>query len=148
MEQISFTVPTEGQGNPKGNLCDHTFVFFWVLCAHIYVPVKRQKLLFPSRWESVKVTPSCPTLCNPIESTVHGNLQARILEWVAIPFSRGSSQPRDPSQVSCIAGRLYQLSHQEYQKWPYIDAPATVSLLREDVFFFFFKLRMVPWSCQ
>ena len=53
MEQISFTVPTEGQGNPKGNLCDHTFVFFWVLCAHIYVPVKRQKLLFPSRWESV-----------------------------------------------------------------------------------------------
>ena len=43
---------------------------------------------------------------------VQGILQARILEWVAFPFSRGSSQPRDWTQVSCIAGRfLYQLSH-------------------------------------
>ena len=38
--------------------------------------------------------------------TVHGILQARILEWVAIPFSRGSSQPRDQTQVSLIAGRF------------------------------------------
>ena len=44
--------------------------------------------------------------------TVHGILQARILEWVAFPFSRGSSQPRDQTQVFCIAsGILYQLSH-------------------------------------
>ena len=43
----------------------------------------------------VKVTQSCLTLCNPMDYTVHGILQARILEWVAIPFSRGSSQPRD-----------------------------------------------------
>ena len=43
---------------------------------------------------------------------VHGILQARILEWVAIPFSRGSSQFRDQPWVSCIAGRLYCLSHQ------------------------------------
>ena len=42
---------------------------------------------------SVKVAQSCPTLCNPIDYTVHGILQARILEWAAIPFSRGSSQP-------------------------------------------------------
>ena len=39
--------------------------------------------------------------------TVHGILQARILEWVASPFSRGSSQPRDRTQVSCIAGRFF-----------------------------------------
>ena len=39
--------------------------------------------------------------------TVHGILQARILEWVAIPFSKGSSQPRDQTQVSCIAGRFF-----------------------------------------
>ena len=39
--------------------------------------------------------------------TVHGILQARILEWVAIPFSRGSSQPRDWTQVSCLAGRFF-----------------------------------------
>ena len=40
-------------------------------------------------------------------SSVHGILQERILEWVAIPFSRGSSQPRDQTQVSCIAGRFF-----------------------------------------
>ena len=43
----------------------------------------------------VKVAQSCLILCNPMDYTVHGILQARILEWVAIPFSRGSSQPRD-----------------------------------------------------
>ena len=48
----------------------------------------------------VKVTQSCPTLCDPMDYTVHGILQARILEWVAIPFFRGSSQPRDRTQVS------------------------------------------------
>ena len=43
----------------------------------------------------VKVTQSCLTLYNPVDYTVHGILQASILEWVAFPFSRGSSQPRD-----------------------------------------------------
>ena len=43
----------------------------------------------------VKVAQSCPAPCNPMDYTVHGILQARILEWVAIPCSRGSSQPRD-----------------------------------------------------
>ena len=43
----------------------------------------------------VKVTQSCPTLCDPMDYTVHEILQARILEWVAVPFSWGSSQPRD-----------------------------------------------------
>ena len=40
---------------------------------------------------------SCPTLCDPMDYTVHGILQARILEWVDFPFSRGSSQPRSPA---------------------------------------------------
>ena len=58
------------------------------------------------------VTQSCPTLCDPVDcsppgSSVHGILQARILEWV--PFSRGSSKPRDWTQVSCIAGRRFNL---------------------------------------
>ena len=53
------------------------------------------------------------TLCNPMDYTLHGILQARILEWVASSLSRGSSQPRDRTQVSHIAGRLlYQVSHQ------------------------------------
>ena len=55
----------------------------------------------------MKVAQSCPTLCDPMDYTVHEILQARILEWVAFPFSRGSSQPKDQAQVSCIAGRFF-----------------------------------------
>ena len=55
----------------------------------------------------VKVAQSCLTLCNPMDYTVHGILQARILEWVATPFSRGSSQPRNQTGVSCIAGGFF-----------------------------------------
>ena len=43
----------------------------------------------------VKVTQSCPTLSDPMDYTIHRILQARILEWVAFPFTRGSSQTRD-----------------------------------------------------
>ena len=43
----------------------------------------------------LKVIQSCLTLCDPVDYIVHGTLQARILEWVAFPFSRGSSQSRD-----------------------------------------------------
>ena len=53
------------------------------------------------KWKSL----SCVQLCEPMVYTVHGILQARILEWVAFSFSRGSSQPRDRTQVSCMAGR-------------------------------------------
>ena len=51
----------------------------------------------------VKVAQLCPPLCDPMDYTVHGILQARILESIAFPFSRGSSQPRDQIQVSLIA---------------------------------------------
>ena len=62
--------------------------------------------------EWVLVTQLCPTLCNPMNcnppcSSVRGILQAGILEWVAIPFSRGSSQPRDWTQVSYIADGFF-----------------------------------------
>ena len=52
----------------------------------------------------MKVAQSCPTLCDPID---YGILQARILEWVVFPFSRGSSQPRNRTQVSHTAGRFF-----------------------------------------
>ena len=51
----------------------------------------------------VKVAQSCPTLGDPMDDTVHGILQAIILQWAAFPFSRGYSQPRDRTQVSHIA---------------------------------------------
>ena len=55
----------------------------------------------------VQVAQSCPTLWNPMDYTVHGILQAKILEWVAFPFSRETSQPRDRTQVSHIAGGFF-----------------------------------------
>ena len=62
----------------------------------------------------VLVVQLCPTLwdpmdCSPPGSSVHEILQARVLEWVAISYSRGSSQPRDQTQVSCIAGRFFTI---------------------------------------
>ena len=57
--------------------------------------------------KKVKVAQSFPTLCDPMDYTVHGILQTRILEWVAFPFSRESSQPRDWTQVSHVAGGFF-----------------------------------------
>ena len=71
-------------------------------------------LIVPFYLVYVSVTQSCPTLQHPDSSppgsSVHGIFQARILEWVAISFSRGSSQPRGQTSiscVSCVAGRLF-----------------------------------------
>ena len=50
-----------------------------------------------------------PMNCSPPDSYVHGVLQTRILQWVANPFSRGSSQPRDQTWVSCIADRFFTI---------------------------------------
>ena len=55
----------------------------------------------------VKVVQLCPTLCDPMDYTVHGILQARILEWVAFSSSKRSSQPRGQTHVSRIAGRFF-----------------------------------------
>ena len=61
-----------------------------------------------------EIAQSCPTLCDPMDcsppgSSIHGILQARVLEWGAISFSRGSSWPRDQTQVSRIAGWCFNL---------------------------------------
>ena len=55
----------------------------------------------------MKVTQSCRTLCDPMDCIVHGIFQARILEWVTFPFSRGSSRPRNQTQVFHIAGGFF-----------------------------------------
>ena len=62
----------------------------------------------------VLVDQSCLTLCDPMDctppgSSVHGILQARMLEWVAMPSPRGSCQPRDQSRVSLAAGRFFTI---------------------------------------
>jgi len=62
--------------------------------------------------------------CSPPSPSVHGILQARILEWVAISFFMGSSQPRDRTQVSCIAGQFFNFSTGEAQSihWWVVNA--------------------------
>ena len=71
----------------------------------------------------IEVTQSCLTLCrhvdcSPPSSSVHGILQARTLEWIAISFSRGSSPPRDWTQVSHTAGRRFNLCTTREAQWP------------------------------
>ena len=71
-----------------------------------------------------EVAQSCPTLCDPMDyslpgSSVRGIFQARVLEWIAISFSRGSSQPRDWTQVSCIAGKCFTV-------WATTEAPSVI----------------------
>ena len=66
------------------------------------------------RWKWSEITHSCPTLYNPMDcsppgSSIHGIFEARILEWVAISFSRGSSQTGDRTWVSRIAGRCFTI---------------------------------------
>ena len=70
-----------------------------------------------------EVAQSCPTLCNPMDcslpgSSIHGIFQARVLEWVAISFSRRSSWPRDWTRVSYIVGRCFTVwATREYIMW-------------------------------
>ena len=78
----------------------------------VYVCVYVCKMLFLQGFHRGSVSQLCPTLWDPVDfrppgSSVHGILQARILEWIAIPFSRGSSRPRDGTGVSHIAGRFF-----------------------------------------
>ena len=83
----------------------------------------------------VKVTQLCLTLCDPMDYTVQGILQARILEQVAFPFSRWSSQPRDQTQISLIAGRFFiswaTRKAQEY--WSRQPIPSLADLLNPGI---------------
>ena len=81
--------------------------------------VARSLLLLEKKW--VLVAQSCPVLCPP-GSSVHGISQARILEWIAIFFSRGSSQPRNWTQVSCITCRFFTV-------WATREAPVASPIL-------------------
>ena len=86
--------------------CIHISPFPWISFPFRSPRSIKYRVLCAIQWSEVKVkvAQSCLTLCNPMDYIVCGILQARILEWVAFPFCRGSSQPRDQTQVSCIAG--------------------------------------------
>ena len=110
------------------------------VCAHVSLSVSEAVVTRVSQmlWISCccLVVQSCLTLCDPVDysppgSSVHGILQARILEWAAIPFSRGSSQTRDQTWVFCIAGGLFTI-------WP----PGKLVSL------WFFKIQNIVAFCQ
>ena len=90
--------PGGGNGNPLQYSCLENFMdrgAWWPTVCGV------------TKWSEVKVAQSCLTLYDPMDYTVHGILQARILEWVAYPFSSGSSQPRNRTGVFCIAGGFF-----------------------------------------
>ena len=101
-------------------LSEHLCTNFCVVCFHSawfhsgrYQGVELLSNIVRWKWK-VLVAQLCLTLCDPMNcnqpgSSVHGILQARILEWVDIPFSRRSSWPRDWTQVSCIAGGFFTI---------------------------------------
>ena len=105
------TFPTQGV-DPRllSSTCIGRVLYTGFSCCHVSLrPVRH---LPPESKRTFPVSQSCPTLCDPVDcsppgSSVHGILQARILEWVAIVFSRGSSRPRYQTQVSRIAGRRF-----------------------------------------
>ena len=115
------------------------------------LPHCRQILYWLGHQES-EVTQSCQTLCDPVNcsppgSSIHGILQARVLEWVASSFSRGSSQPTDWTQVSLIAGRRFNLWAREALNYINLDLYSYVKMLRASRFYedcsccFFFFLK-------
>ena len=109
------------------NIWKYSFLWSWSFIYWVFIMLSQSTIIFiitmfeivliyrtyyiNSESES-EVAQSCPTLCDPMDcslsvSSVHGIFQARILEWVSISFSRGSSQPRNRTWVSCIAGRRF-----------------------------------------
>ena len=93
-------------------------------------------------WARSKKILLCPTLCNPTDYiTVHGILQARILESAAVPYSRGSSQPRDQTQVSCIVGWFFTswATREDPISFAWGDRSKTILLqLHKGVFYYLF----------
>ena len=90
----------QSYGVTKSQMWLHDFLFTSLQTIHWFLPIF--------------VAQSCPTLCDPMDcslsgSSVHGIFQARVLEWIAISFSRGSSRPRNRTQVSRIAGRRFTI---------------------------------------
>ena len=101
----------------------------WISRTYTYIYSLLTEILYSSCWLllfncSVLSNPLQPQGLSPPSSSVHGILQAGILEWVAISFSRGSFSPRDETCISCISRQiLYRLSHQGSPRTPHDSRP-------------------------
>ena len=112
------SLPAEPQGKPKNTRVFSLSHLQWIFPAQyshqglLHCRRILYHLNYQVKWS--EVAQSCPTLCDPMDCSlpgfsVHGIFQARVLEWVAISFSRESSWLRDWTHVSCIAGRSFTL---------------------------------------
>ena len=116
----------ERMGVLQTDWCDLTRSFSMVFvqslsCIQLFeTPWDPMDCSMPGSFESESESQSCLTLYNPVDYTVHGILQARILEWVAFPFSSRSSQHRNQTGVSCISGGFFT-------NWAISEAKAPLS---------------------
>ena len=83
------------------------FHFYELITKVIYIIQMWYVIITLYNYMKVKVAQLCLALCSPMDYIIHEILRVRILEWVAFPFSRGSFQPKDQTQVSRIAGRFF-----------------------------------------
>ena len=108
-----FRIPEEFVTEPDGwQICrvpPNLNFHLKIIVSPLHVAFERKGKLVAQLWT---------TLCDPMDCTVHGILKTRVLEWTPIPFSRGSSLPRDQTWVSCIAGRFFT-------NWATREAPAS-----------------------
>ena len=131
LESITTNKASGGDGNPVELLQilkDDAVKVLHSVCQHIwktqqwpqdwtksvFIPIPKKGNAKECSKQSKALAQSCPTFCNPVDcslpgSSIHGILQARILQWVAISFSRRSSQARDRTWVSRIAGKRFTI---------------------------------------
>ena len=106
-------------------------------------------MIFWSPWSEVKAVHSCLTLCNPMDYTVHGILQARILEWVTFPFSRGLPNPRIELRSPTLQANSLPAEPpgKPWSTYPNENLSADNFLMIKNIFFplcsFFFIFRLV-----
>ena len=119
VEAVTCLVSVQGE---RTHRCECLKVLLWETNDH--------------KWSEVKVAQSCPTRWDPMDYTVHGILQAIILEWIAFPFpfSRGSSQPRDRTQVSRVAGRFFISWTTKKALSLFLDLPITLKVSVKNIF--------------
>ena len=118
--------PPETQGGP---------LLSWVPARGVAGSLLLPSYPTPCESGSVVSDSATPSMdCSLPGSSIHGILQARILEWVAFPFSRGSSQPRDPTQISHIEGRLFTrwATREANSTWIFLYSPGCRRALLPD----------------
>ena len=134
------------------NIKKNMYMHCTYMCVCVYIYIYISFCCMKENKVKVKVVQSCLILCNPMDYTVHGILQARILEWVAFPFSRGSRDRTQGSNPGLLPCRriFYQLSHKgssrilEWVAYPFFRGTSQsrnrtrVSCVTGRFFFFFF----------